>query len=82
VLLQVGATELLFDDASRMHERILAAGGSSTLSVYDAAHAWQLVGPVLPEARRAVAEVAAFVESHAATAEPGPTRPTASGAGA
>jgi monoterpene epsilon-lactone hydrolase len=67
VLFQVGDTELLLDDARRMHERILAAGGASRLSVYEgAAHGWHLVGPVLPEARRAVAEIAVFVGSHAA----------------
>jgi acetyl esterase/lipase len=62
VLLQVGSTELLLDDARRMHERIVAAGGESRLTVYDdVMHGWQLLVPVVPEATRAVREVAAFV---------------------
>jgi acetyl esterase/lipase len=61
VLLQVGSTELLLDDARRMHERIVAAGGESRLTVYaDVAHGWHLLAPHLPEAERAVGEVAAF----------------------
>lgn len=62
VLLQVGSTELLFDDARQLHERLLAAGGESRLSVYDSvAHAWQLLTPFVPEATQALQEVADFV---------------------
>ena len=62
VLLQVGSTELLLDDARRVHERIIAAGGSSRLTVFnDVPHAWQLLTPVLPEARAAIAEAADFI---------------------
>ena len=62
VLLQVGSTELLLDDARGMHERIVAAGGESRLTVYDdVMHGWQLLVPFVPEATRAVREVAAFV---------------------
>jgi acetyl esterase/lipase len=64
-LLQVGATELLLDDARRMHERITSAGGTSHLSVYEGvAHAWHLGIPFMPEATRAVREVASFVDAH------------------
>jgi monoterpene epsilon-lactone hydrolase len=67
VLMQVGSTEVLLDDACRMHERIRAAGGTSVLRIYDdVMHGWQLMAPFVPEARRAVAEIAEFVRAHAA----------------
>jgi acetyl esterase/lipase len=67
VLLQVGAGELLLDDARRMHERLVAAGGRSRLTVYEGvSHGWQLMAGTLPEATRAVAEIAAFVAEHLA----------------
>lgn len=65
VLLQVGSTELLLDDARRVHERITAGGGASRLTIYhDVMHGWQLLAPFLPEARAAVEEVAGFVREH------------------
>lgn len=80
VLLQVGSTELLLDDARRVHERILAAGGTSHLTEYDdVMHDWHLATPFVPEARAALREVAAFVrgsfrEATLATAAPGSDR--------
>jgi acetyl esterase/lipase len=69
VLLQVGSTELLLDDARRVHERIVTAGGASRLTVYDdMVHGWQLLAPLVPEARAAVREVADFVGAHLAGA--------------
>jgi acetyl esterase/lipase len=69
VLMHVGATELLLDDARAMHARLLAAGGASRLEVYDGvAHAWHLLVPVMPEAVRAVGDVAGFVRAHLAAA--------------
>lgn len=65
VLLQVGSTELLLEDARRMHERLLAAGGASRLSIYeDVVHGWQLLTPLIPEACAAVQEVADFLRVH------------------
>ncbi len=62
LLVQVGSTELLLDDARRLHEAVLRGGGSSRLTVYDdAAHGWQLMAPFVPEARAAIAEAAAFL---------------------
>ena len=62
VLLQVSSTELLYDDARRVHERILTAGGVSRLSVFDdVVHGWQLLAPLVPEARAAQQELASFV---------------------
>ena len=64
LLLQVGSTELLLDDARRVHDGVIKGGGSSRLTVYDdVPHAWQLITPFLPEARAAIAEAAAFIHS-------------------
>ncbi len=78
VLLQVGSTELLLDDATRMHDRLQAAGGNSKLSVYQrVAHGWQLLSPYVPEATAAVQELADFAAAHWARATP--PRPAGSG---
>jgi acetyl esterase/lipase len=66
VLLQVGSTELLLDDARTVHEKILAAGGASRLEVYeDLMHCWQILDGVVPEARLALRSAAAFIREHA-----------------
>jgi monoterpene epsilon-lactone hydrolase len=73
VLLQVGSTELLLDDARRVHERIVARGGTCRLTVYDdVVHGWQLLVPFVPEATVALAEVASFVRPHLTTVTVGP----------
>lgn len=58
VLLQVGSTELLLDDARRVHDAIGRAGGESRLSVFDdTAHGWHLMTPWVPEANAALDEI-------------------------
>ena len=65
LVLQVGSTELLLDDSRRVHERVIAAGGESHLSVYDDVHhGWQMLTPFVPEARSALGEAAAFIRRH------------------
>ncbi|HZI18986.1 MAG TPA: alpha/beta hydrolase fold domain-containing protein [Pyrinomonadaceae bacterium] len=65
VLLQVGSTELLLDDARRVHEKIGEAGGLSELEVYDdVAHCWQMLDGFVPEARTALRSAARFVGQH------------------
>ncbi len=62
LLVQVGSTELLLDDARRVHDAVIQGGGSSRLTVYDdVPHGWHLTAPFLPEARAAIAEAAAFI---------------------
>ena len=62
LLLHVSSSELLLDDARRVHERIQEAGGESTLRVYDdVPHGWQLLDGLVPEARRSLAEAASFI---------------------
>jgi epsilon-lactone hydrolase len=65
VLLQVGSTELLLDDARAVHEKITAAGGASRLEVYeDLTHCWQMLDSLVPEARAALRSAADFVIEH------------------
>jgi acetyl esterase/lipase len=64
MLLQVGSTELLLDDARGLHDRIVAGGGSSTLEVFDEVpHGWQMLAPFVPEANRSLDRAAAFIDS-------------------
>ena len=63
VLLHVGSTELLLDDARRVHERIQASGGASELKIYaDVPHGWQLLAPWIPEATDSLREAARFID--------------------
>lgn len=65
VLLHVGSTELLLDDARRVHESIRRAGGTSDLKVFDeVAHGWQLLVPLVPEATASLTDAASFIASH------------------
>jgi acetyl esterase/lipase len=65
MLLQVGSTELLLDDSRRVHDRVIAAGGESHLSIYDDVHhGWQMLTAFVPEARSALGEAAAFIRRH------------------
>lgn len=62
VLLQVGSTELLVDDARRVESAIRAAGGACELVEYpDALHCWQMMDGLVPEATRALDEAAQFL---------------------
>lgn len=61
-LIQAARTELLADDANRLHARATECGVSSTLALYpDLPHVWQIYGGFLPEARLALRQAAAFV---------------------
>ena len=64
MLLQVSSTELLLDDSRRVHDGVVAAGGSCRLAVYDGLHhVWPITTPFVPEARAALGEAAAFIRS-------------------
>jgi acetyl esterase/lipase len=61
-LLHVGSTELLLDDARRVHERIAAAGGVSRLEIFeDVPHCWQMFVPFVPEATASLRDAATFI---------------------
>lgn len=62
LLLQVGSTELLLDDARRVHHKIQAARGTSRLEIYeDVAHCWQMLDGFVPEARASLRQAASFI---------------------
>lgn len=68
LLLQVGSTELLLDDARRVHQKILEASGESRLEIYDdLAHCWQMLDGLVPEARIALRQAASFINEHSST---------------
>lgn len=82
LLIQVSSTELLFDDALRLHEKARAAGVQSTLSVYPGLpHVWQIFAGAVPEAKLALQEAADFIlaDEKLVSAEPPPTRSAGQG---
>lgn len=61
ILLLASDSEILLDDAVRIHDAVQAGDGESTLSVYpDTCHAWTLFTDFLPRSRDGVAEIAEF----------------------
>jgi len=64
LLLHVSSTELLLDDARRVHDAIQETGGESVLRIYDGVpHGWQLLDGLVPEARTSLAEAASFIRA-------------------
>jgi acetyl esterase/lipase len=62
LLIQVGDTEVLLDDAAQLASTAAAAGVDVEHHVYaDMPHVWQLNYPAYPEAVDAVRQIAAFV---------------------
>ena len=66
LLIQVGRDEVLLDDARNLHAKILAAGGSSQLHIYDdVPHGWHYGAPFVPETKEALREIAEFIQQQA-----------------
>ncbi|HTJ89290.1 MAG TPA: alpha/beta hydrolase fold domain-containing protein [Acidocella sp.] len=64
LLIQVGATEILLDDSTRVAARAEAAGVSVELSIWDnLPHVWHVAQYFLPEARIALDQAASFAKS-------------------
>ena len=62
LLIQVGTSEVLLDDARRLAEKARAAGVEAELEVWeDMVHLWQNNGPGMPESREAVEKIGAFL---------------------
>jgi len=62
-LIQVGDNEILLDDAERMADRMRRANCDVELQIWPLTpHVWQMLAPVLPEARGAIVQVGTFVE--------------------
>ena len=71
LLIFVGDTEILLDDAKRLAERARSAGVAADLRVYpDMPHVWPFLSAILPEGRQALDEAAAFLQSAAGHAVP------------
>jgi monoterpene epsilon-lactone hydrolase len=65
MLLQVGQDEILRDDSVRLAEKVNAAGGCATLKIWPKVyHVWHRAAALVPESRRAIKELADFLEAH------------------
>jgi len=63
ILIQVGSDEILRDDSVRMADNLRAAGSPVDIEIWPRMpHVWQLYARVLPEGRRAIAHIGAFIE--------------------
>jgi acetyl esterase/lipase len=64
LLIQVSTSELLLDDAVRLHEKAVSSGVDSTLEKWNGlVHVWQ-VHTFLPEAKKAISNIAAFANRY------------------
>lgn len=62
LLIQAADSELLYDDAVRLHEKAIASGVESRLHIYPGLpHVWQMFAGVVPEADQSLEEIAEFV---------------------
>ena len=68
-LIQVGGDEILLDDSVRMAQKMRAVGIDVELEVWPLMpHAWPLFARILPEGRRAIDKIGAFVNTAFASA--------------
>ncbi len=62
LLIQVGASETLFDDAVRLDEKARAAGVETTFEEWDdMIHVWHIFAPILDEGQEAIERMAEFM---------------------
>ncbi|MEM6252563.1 MAG: alpha/beta hydrolase [Cyanobacteria bacterium P01_D01_bin.156] len=60
--IQVGDTEILLDDAKRVHDKVQSSGGESELVVCAGVfHSWQMLDGFVPEARSSLQQAANFI---------------------
>ncbi|MBV8771927.1 MAG: alpha/beta hydrolase [Deltaproteobacteria bacterium] len=65
MLIQVGSSEVLLDDSTRLAKRASAADVDITLEVWpEMIHVWQAFAPILPEARQAIQIIGRFIRKH------------------
>ncbi len=63
MLVQVGTSEIILDDSTRIAERAADAGVDVTLEIWqDMMHVWQVTWPYLDEADDAIDHIAAFIK--------------------
>jgi acetyl esterase/lipase len=71
VLMQVGSDEILRDDAVRMADKLKAAGCSVEVEVWPRMpHSWHLYARIVPEGKRALERIGAFVRRQMEPANP------------
>lgn len=64
-LIQIGSSEILRVDAEEMADRLAAAGVPTRLQVWRGqVHVFQAAAGLVPEARRAIADLGAFARAH------------------
>jgi acetyl esterase/lipase len=62
LLIHASSTELLFDDAVRLHDKASSCGVKSTLHIYPGLpHVWHFLDGLVPEAGAALDEITGFV---------------------
>jgi monoterpene epsilon-lactone hydrolase len=65
LLIQVGTTEALLDDAKRLADRARAAGVDVILEPWDdMVHVWHAFAAILPEGQQAIDRIGKFVRQH------------------
>jgi monoterpene epsilon-lactone hydrolase len=71
ILIQVGDHEVLLSDSTRMAEKINDAGGQVTLQIWpEMWHVFQYFVGKMPESRRAIHQIGAFLRANLEVAEP------------
>ena len=84
LLFHAGSTEMLLDDAVRAHDRALVAGVDSRIKVWPGLPHVAPLFTIMPEAHRALAEIAEFIVAHTTPRASAPaveTNPTVALAG-
>jgi monoterpene epsilon-lactone hydrolase len=67
LLLQVGESEILLDDATRAAARAKAAGVNVELEIWpEMIHVWHVFAKILPEGQQAIDKIGKFVIAHTA----------------
>ena len=67
ILVQAGTAETLLDDATRLAEKLHAAGGDVRLAIWpNMVHVFPLFAPILSEGRDGCLEIGAFIRSKTA----------------
>ena len=71
ILIQVGDHEVLLSDSTRMAQKISDAGGQVTLQVWpEMWHVFQYFVGKMPESRRAIRQIGAFLRANLERADP------------
>jgi acetyl esterase/lipase len=65
LLIQVGTSEALLDDSTRLGERAKSAGVDVTVELWDdMIHMWHFFAAVLPEGQQAIDRIGEFIREH------------------